>query len=113
MKTEKTEGIVLHITNFQEKDKIIKIFSKDDGIISVFLKNKKNSAISTFYHLELVYQKKKSDLFLLKEENVLDENFGLREKLININSACIMTKAIIDSQFNQKRSYPIYLLFKI
>jgi DNA repair protein RecO (recombination protein O) len=117
MKLEKFRAIVLQSTPFQEKSKIIKIFSKEMGIISVIVKNisQKNSFLnvitSVFSEIEIICKKTNSDLFIYKEASLINDFLFLRDNLLNLTSACDMAKAILKTQFFQKSAEPLYDLF--
>jgi len=114
----KTKGITLKSTPFKDSSKIVHVLSDDLGIISVIVKSltKKNltkiSFCSSFTISELILKKNNSDIFAIKDLNLLDSNIHLRENLKYLNTASLMTKAILDSHIYQKKDFNIFLLLK-
>ena len=70
MTTTQTQGIVLTSYPFKEKDRIIKVFTKDKGLISLIIKglsSKRSNLLalsSNFCMQEFVYRIGKSEIFL-------------------------------------------------
>jgi DNA repair protein RecO (recombination protein O) len=118
MEYEKSLAIVLQSIDYQEKSKIIKVFTKEEGVISLIAKKSvlKNcnffSITSPFCKTEIIYQKKSNNIYLLKEANIMDEHLFIRDKLSLITSACSMARAVLDTQFFRKKAESIFLLFE-
>jgi DNA repair protein RecO len=118
MQEEKTKAITLQSIPYNDKSKIINVLTKDYGVISLFvndINSKKNSFMSIsslFCSSEILYQKKSSEIFTLKDATVIDDHFFLRKELSFIASAMQMAKAVLTSQFPQKKALGIYLLLE-
>lgn len=117
MKIGKTEGITLQSISYKENSKIITIFTKEKGIISLIIKNisSKNPRLlaiaSSFCLADFIYYKGKSDIYFFKDANILDSHLFLRKNFTFITTAFSMVKAIIKSQLPYKKTN-IYILFK-
>jgi DNA repair protein RecO (recombination protein O) len=73
-----TEAIVLHARKFGDTSKIISLYTKDEGMISVIAKgsrlpkNKFGSSLEPISHTEITFYKKQSkDLFLLSKSELI------------------------------------------
>ncbi len=109
-------AIVLKSTPYEDDGKILKIFTKDLGVISVIVKNliKKGSYLQTLtsplalgeFHLI----KRQSDLYVLKEATLIDGYFEIRQDLKKLEAACIILKSLLKSQFLEKSSDALFQL---
>lgn len=114
---EKTQGVTLQSIPFEEKARIITVFTKENGLISLIIKGisqKKPSLITLcnpFCLADFIYLKGRSDIFFLKDATILNEHLFLRKNLEYISSAYSMAKAILDSQLPHKPSPDLFLLF--
>ncbi len=114
----KTKGITLKSTPFKDRSKIAHVLTDDLGIISIIVKSlsKKNlhliSFCSPFTISEIVLKKNSSEIFAIKDLNILDANIHLRKNLKYLNAASLMTKAILDSHLYQKKEFNLFLLLK-
>src|SRR3990167_10642545 len=101
MTLEKTTAITLKTIPYKENSKILKLFSKDHGIISVIINNlssKKNNFFklaSVFTISEIDLKKSSSEIFNVKDCDILDENLFLRSNLQYIKTASYMINAIL------------------
>lgn len=118
MLIEKTQGITLQSIAYKERQRIISVFTKEQGIISLIIKGiseKKTSFISLttpFCLADIIYRKGRSDIYLLQDATIIDENLLLRKDLSYINSAYILAKAILDSQMPHKKACSLYALLE-
>lgn len=116
MLLEKTQCITLQSIPYKERQSIISVYTKDQGIISLIIKGiseKKTAFLSLntpFCLADIIYRKGRSDIYLLHDATILDENLLLRKDLSFINSAYILAKAILDSQMPHKKAYSLYAL---
>ena len=115
---EKTEGITLQSIPYKERQRIVTIFTKKNGIISIIIKNLSSkkpkffSLNSPFCLAEFIYKTGRSNIHFLKDATILNEHLFLRKDLEFINSAYLMTKAILDSQLQGKNAPHLYTLLK-
>lgn len=114
----KTEIITLKSTPFKENSRILQALTKDLGLISIIVNglSQKNlnsiSLCTSFTIAEVILKKRNSDIYLIEEANILEKNLHLRNDFTCLNLASFMTKAILDSHFQQKKTYNIYCLLK-
>ncbi len=114
---EKTQGITLQAIPFQERQRIITVFTEDKGLISLIIKGlsqKKTSLLSLstpFCLADFIYLKGRSDIYFLKDAAVLNEHLFLRKNLEFITSAYSMAKAILSSQLPHKPAPELFALF--
>lgn len=110
------EGIILQAFPFQENDRILTVFSLEEGIIkfiakkSCFSKKGKEIAPAPLTQAEFTYAKKRSELFPCRELEVLNHHLPLREDLNRLEAACDLLQAILTSQWLGKPSPELYKL---
>jgi len=113
---EKTEGITLKVTAFKENSRIIQIFSKDFGIISLLIKRispKKSNllALSTpFCHGEFLLKKNKGDIFSFLDGNILHHHLALRNDFNVMQAASKCIRSILKTQFQEKHAPMLFQL---
>ena len=97
---ETTEAIILHSRKFGDTSKIISIYTKDDGLISVIAKgsrlpkNKFGSSIEPLSHSQITYYKKSErDLFLLSKSELI-KNF---KHIFDSSEKLCVSLAILES----------------
>lgn len=106
-------GIVLNSIDYKEKDKLVKIFTAETGIISAVLKSVKNSNSKLkfafqpfcFAQYELV---KKGDFYTITQVNLLDSFFDIATNYDKFIAGQIMLKLCID---HLKQNYEAHDLF--
>jgi DNA repair protein RecO (recombination protein O) len=115
MEYDRTEGIVMQVLPFQEKDAIFTVYTPDLGIVKFFLKyayssQKKGALPSPLTLAELIYRKSSSDLLNCKEASILESFPKLREKLSCMEAGGNLLQALRQSQPPGKPSPPLYQL---
>ncbi|MCK4934174.1 MAG: DNA repair protein RecO, partial [Simkaniaceae bacterium] len=74
---EKTQGITLQSIPYKEKQRIISVFTKDEGIISLIIKGLSEKKISflslttPFCLADIIYKKGRSDIYFLKDVSII------------------------------------------
>lgn len=115
---EKTQCITLQATPFKERQSIISVYTKEQGIVSLIIKgiSEKNttflSLTTPFCFADIIYRKSRSDIYQLHDATILCENLFLRKELSFINTAYILAKAILDSQMPHKKACSLYALLE-
>lgn len=111
-----SQGIVMQQTPFQDFDYIVKIFTKDHGILNFFLKGSKRSLkqkqclSNPFTELELVFYRTKGELLRIQETKVLDQNLHVRQKLQYMRLCQSFLQSLNKSQVTGKASPQLYRL---
>ena len=117
MQEEKTEGIVLRSQDYNERHRIITLFSPL-GLISLIVKNisRKNARLliltTPFSHGEYLYSQGRSDLFKYHDGSLLDDHLGLRQNLKSLQAAGALANAILTSQMAGKPAPALFTLYK-
>ncbi len=117
MQEEKTEGIVLRSQDYNERHRIITLFSPL-GLISLIVKNisRKNARLLTlttpFSHGEYLYSEGRSDLFKYHDGSLLDDHLDLRQNLKSLQTAGALANAILASQMAGKPAPALFALYK-
>lgn len=118
MSEGRVEAITLQTLPYRERERIIKFFSKEEGLLSIIVKGispKKPDILalsSPLILVRLVYRKKSGDLHLLTDVKIETSFMKIRKDLTTLNAACEMTKAVRSSQLPHKASPQLYALFK-
>lgn len=87
-----TDGLILKEQNIGEKDKLVTVLTRRNGLVRAFVrgaksfKNRKNSATGMFCYSKLSLYKNK-DSYIIDEAEPLETFFGLREDLEKISLA--------------------------
>lgn len=116
MAEERVEGIILRVTPYKDRHRIVSLFTSQAGMISLLAKKistpEKMALLSPFSRIEALYLKKPSDLHLLKDSSLLDSHLFLREKWDYLETAGKMAYILLHSQLPGKSSPLLYALFK-
>ncbi|MEM8727347.1 MAG: DNA repair protein RecO [Chlamydiota bacterium] len=116
MDDEKTEGIVLKAVSFKENDRILSLFTPDQGIVSLYVRglSKKKPALANlttpFCRGEYLFRKRRSDLYRFVDGTILDLHLPLRCSYSHLESAGKMLRAISKSQLPGKKATALYHL---
>ena len=119
MSEGRIEAITLKTFPYRDRTRIVKFFSKEEGLLSMIVKGispkKPNLLVlsSPLILVRLVYRKKKGDLHLLTDVKIENSFLDIRKSLTTLNAACEMGRAIRTSQLPRKSSPQLYALFKI
>lgn len=117
MSEETIEAIVLRSFDYQEKHRIVTLFSSE-GILSLIIKNiSKNKAhllslSSPFSHGEYLFRRGRSDLFHFIDGSLIDENLDLRKRFSSLQIAGALTNALLSSLMPEKKSPALFSLYK-
>lgn len=111
----KVEGIVLKSILYKEHDRIVTLMTSQAGLISFLAKRvktpEKTALLSPFSQIELIYQKKNSDLYTFKDGTLLSAHLKLREKWNYLDIAGKMGNLILTTQLPGKPTPLLYTLF--
>ena len=114
MKQETTHGIVLRYTPFKDRQKILTIFSKTLGVLSLLLKQSSHTTCLSepFCEAEWILSKRQGDLFYLQDVTLVNLHFPLRQKLSYLQTASSMTSILLQSQLPEKPAPHLYELYR-
>lgn len=113
---EKTEGIVLKAIPFKENDRILSLFTPDQGVMSLYvrgLSKKKPALVNLTTPLcrgEYLFRKGRSDLYRFIDGTILDLHLPLRRSYCHLEYAGKMLQAILKSQMPGKSAKNLYHL---
>lgn len=106
------EGLILKSLIFKESDHILTVFSKEQGLVSLFSKKKNpHSLNSPLIQAEFVVEQGKGELYPCKEISLINSFLKIREKIESFEAAFQLVRAILDSQFPHKPAPQLYELF--
>lgn len=112
------EGIVLRSIPFQERHRILSLFTKQAGLVSLIIKNvspknlQRLALATPLTRAEFVCQPRLSSLYPVLDGTVLDEHFPLRERFSSLQTAGTMAHSLLCSQMAEKPSRDLYNLFQ-
>lgn len=118
MQSEKCEGIVLRSQEYKERERIVSIFSREHGVISLIAKGMSRkkpellAATTPFCIADFCFLKGRSSLFRLQDAAIKKNLLILRSNLAHLQAAAEMTKAVYHSQLPEKDAPALYALLK-
>lgn len=95
-----TDGLILKEQNIGEKDKLVTVLTRRNGLVRAFVrgaksfKNRKNSSTGMFCYSKLSLYKNK-DSYIIDEAEPIETFFGLREDLDKISLAQYFGELVI------------------
>ena len=96
-----TDGLILKEQNIGEKDKLVTVLTRHNGLVRAFVrgaksfKNRKNSATGMFCYSKLSLYKTK-DTYIIDEAEPIELFFGLRDNLDKISLAQYFSELVIN-----------------
>lgn len=109
MTEEKIEGICLQAIPYLEKGRILKVFTLQSGLTTLFWK-KGAAPLSPFCHAECVVKKGKGEMHTLVEASLLDPFLEMRNSYASLIKAGKIAKDLLRSQLLGKSTPALYLL---
>ena len=97
--TEKTAGLLIQSIPYLGQKKILKIFSREHGLLSLFAKS---TQLSPFCIAEWVYQKSQKEIHSLKDSSLIDPLLHIRQNYNLITSAGGMAQDLLRTQLPNK-----------
>jgi len=111
MEEEKTEGLLLQTIPYLGKQKILKIFTPNNGLISLMAKQGIPPSLTTpFLVAEWVYEKGKKELYSLKDTSLLNDLSSLRQDYSILSAAGQIAQDLLSSQFPERKAPLLYAL---
>lgn len=117
MEYEKTEGIVLRSLPYQDKNRIITVFTDCYGVLQFIIKGicgkrtDKLALSSPLCQGEYLFYRGKSSLMHFVDGSVLSEHLQLRTKMHHIQAAANLVQIILASQLPHKPAPQVYQFF--
>lgn len=111
-----TEAIVLHTLPFKDYDRIVTVFTPQEGLIKLFVKGSKKGMTHLFTFttpytvVELLYTPTSSGLYRLFEGSLIKQHLPLRDSFSSLQTAERLGTAILSSQWQGKASPTLYAL---
>lgn len=106
-----TYGIVLNDMSFGESSKIIKVFTREMGKVSIMVKgakssHSKNLSVSQIFGVNEYLLKKGQSFYYISEAKIIETNFNIRNNYWNLIYASLLSeileKSILDEHPNKK-----------
>lgn len=107
---EEREGILLQSIPYLENRRILKVFTKDAGLLPLIASTKKAPFAIPFCRAEWVYRISSSDLHSLKDASLLDPMLSLKQSFDLIEAAGSIAGDLLRSQLPHKASHGLYEL---
>ena len=109
---EKSEGILLHAIPYLGRQKILKVFSPNEGLISFMAKSANPAFTDPFCICEWVFQRGKKEIHSLKDISLIDNLLEIRKSYDSLCAAGKMAQDILRTQLAGKRTDALYALLK-
>ncbi|MGA8164700.1 MAG: DNA repair protein RecO [Waddliaceae bacterium] len=110
----RTEGVIIHALDFRDDDKILTVFSPDNGLIKLLMKRvyagrrASPPVTAPLTRCEFIYKTRKNGLLLCQETSIIDQQLILRRHLKTLEVACELLQLIKMSQFPNKPAPQLY-----
>jgi DNA repair protein RecO (recombination protein O) len=106
-----SEGIVLQSIPFKERDRIITLFTKEGGMVKLFMKGKfafQNGLSERFTIGDYLYSQGKGEMFRFCDGSVVEQNLDLRTSWEALEMGEKMCATILKSQWPEKEAPELY-----
>ncbi len=116
MQPFRTEGVILNALDFQDYDKILTVFTQDEGLIKLIFKKahiskaRHGAVLSPLCRAEFTYVRGKSELYKCREICLLNPHLSLRQNLPWLQAGCDLVQTIHRSQMLHKPAPALYKL---
>lgn len=113
-----TEAFTLTSIPFRDFDRIVTLFSKEQGLIKVLIKgaNRPKSSRLIFCqpltYSSFILQKKRSELTLFSEGKLINPFLSLRLSYDHLKASCDLSEALLKISITQSPCPDLFLLFK-
>lgn len=108
---EKNFGILLQAIPYLGSQRILKVFTLDEGLVSLISKSNKHTALAPFCIAEWVYKKGQKEIHTLTDGTLIDGLLELRNHYATLCAAGAMAKDLLTTQFPGKKAPALYTLF--
>lgn len=118
MRTYKTEGLIIKRRNYKDSDRILTIFTKDQGKITVKaagvrkITSRRSSHIELLNYVNLTLYKSPSGFPILTEAGVIDSFSSVKQDLDKVGMAYHLCELIDGLCPEHQENIPAFLLFK-
>lgn len=113
MQEEKVEAVLLTSHPYLKGKRILKVFSKEAGLISLMASARHAPSLSSpLTSFEIVYSKKNSDLYTVIDIKILSYHFELRKSYEHLLAASELLRSLLASQLPGKPSPLLYELLQ-
>lgn len=112
------EGVVIRVFPFREYDRILSLFTPQEGLIKFVVKGAftakmgKGSHTTPLNLVEAIYTQGKNELHACREMTLIEPHHSLRQNLPTLEAACDMLKTIESTQYPGKAVPELYALFR-
>ncbi len=112
------EGIVLKAFPYRERERIVTLFTKEMGVLTLIVKglSKKNTALinltSPLTAGNYAFRKGNSDLYRFLDGSILQLHLHLRQDYHQLQTAIELLKVIQTTQFPEKSAPDLYALLR-
>src|SRR5688572_23235267 len=116
MNEQQMEGIVLRTVPHKETDRILTIFTPEQGVISLYARglSKNKPALlnltTPLCQAEFVFQKRGGDLYRFIDGTILNLHLSIRRSYSHLEHGGKMLLAILNSQLPGKSAPALYAL---
>lgn len=111
MTEQKTPGLLLQAIPYLGRQRILKVFTPENGLVSLFAKASISSAFSApFCIAEWVYKKGTKEIHSLKDASLIDSLLELKKDYTTLSAAGSIAQDLLRSQLPGKKGTGLYEL---
>jgi DNA repair protein RecO len=109
---ENVKGIVLDVLDYREKEKILRVYTREEGKLSLLIKPKGGNYLmaTPLSESEFIFQRSRGSLHVVKDASLINPRFHLRKSLSTLTSAGTLLQIILKSQLEEKPTPALYEL---
>lgn len=100
-----TIGLLLQVIPYLERKKILKIFTPEEGLVSLFVQK---TSFTPFCLAEWVYRKTQKEIQTLQDATLIDPFLHLREDYKILSAAGVMAQDLLRTQLSNKRAPELF-----
>ena len=109
---ENVRGLVLASLDYREKEKILRIYTKEKGKLSLIIRQKPGNHLLTtpLSEGEFIFNRQRGNLHSVKDASLINPRLHLRKTLSILKSAGAFLQVVIHSQLDEKPTPCLYEL---
>lgn len=107
---EKSLGLLLQVIPYLGRERILKVFTQEGGLITLMSKKPTHSSLIPFCIAEWVYKKRSGDIYPLIDGSLFDPLLSLRQSYTTLTTAGSIAQDLLRSQLPAKGARELYSL---
>ena len=109
---ENVRGLILETLDYREKEKILRVYTRENGKLSLIIKKKSGNhlLLEPLSETEFIFKRHQGTLHPVKDASLINPRFHLRKNLSTLQSAGKLLQIILRSQLEEIPSPLLYQL---